>query len=116
MLLLEAVDPVAAPAAEPFDDPHARVERGRFGEVGFAGVAAVAAGLGVLERNTGVSLNLSNSQSYFFVQLAFWVSLSGEWPADQNEVARSRPPWQGVHPKELEGCIDSLPTMRWIRG
>ncbi len=58
----------------------------------------------------------SNSQSYFFVQAAFWASVSGECPADQKDVARSRPPWQGVQPKELAGCIDSLPTMRWIRG
>ena len=27
-------------------------------------------------------------------------------------VARSRPPWQGLQPKRLTGCGDSLPTMR----
>ncbi len=58
----------------------------------------------------------SNSQSYFLVHAAFWTSFSGEWPADQKDVARSRPPWQGVQPKDCAGCIDSLPTMRCMRG
>ncbi len=69
-----------------------------------------------MSGSTGFSLNLSNSQSYFFVHARSWASVCGEWPADQNDVARSRPPWQGVQPNVVAGCIDSLPTMRWIAG
>ena len=61
-------------------------------------------------------MNLSNSQSYFFVQARSCASEVGEWPADQKEVARSRPPWHGVQPKVVAGCMDSLPTIRWKLG
>ena len=117
VLLLEAVDPVAAPAAEGLDDPHAGVERRRV-----AGSWPRSRGSGssppprTSAGRIGFSLNLSNSQSYFFVHARSCASVSGEWPADQNEVARSRPPWQGVQPKVVAGCMDSLPTIRWMRG
>ena len=63
------------------------------GETGFVTACVYLSG------RTGISVNRSKRQSYFFSQIAASRALSGEWPADQKEEARSLPPWHGVQPK-----------------
>ena len=90
---------------------------GASGKVRLVGVAAVAARLRELHRQDRRLVEPVELPLVLLRPADPCFSVSGRVArADQNDVARSRPPWQGVQPNSFAGWGDSLPTIRFSRG